>query len=130
VYPFPHLIYSRTLGLHPFVYSLSPIHAHAWNQCFFYWRLFFSKMLILAIFFKNSFSYRQNFHPIWPFFIKLWWFHPKSGRKCCTFNFIGTTCSINENLQEKHYLELFPRMQSMQVHDLAKDKLLLFTTRK
>jgi hypothetical protein len=25
------LIYSRTLGLHPFAYSLSPIHAHAWN---------------------------------------------------------------------------------------------------
>jgi hypothetical protein len=31
------------------------------GQCFFYWRLFF----------KNSFSYRQNFHPIWPFFIRL-----------------------------------------------------------
>jgi hypothetical protein len=26
--------------------------------------IFFSKMLILAIFFKNSFSYRQKFHPI------------------------------------------------------------------
>jgi hypothetical protein len=31
----------------------------------------FSKMLILAIFFKNSFSYHQKIHPIWPFFIHL-----------------------------------------------------------
>jgi hypothetical protein len=88
------------------------------NQCFFYWwniakwRFFFSKMLILAIFFQKLIFLSPNFssnmtifHPFWQIFIKLWWFHPKCGRKCCTFYFIGATCSINENLQNKHWFE-------------------------
>ena len=59
---------------------------------------FFSKThFLIAIFFIQF----DHFHPFEQIFMKLWWFRPKSGRKCCTLYFIGATCSINENLQEK-----------------------------
>jgi hypothetical protein len=71
--------------------------------------IFFSKMLILVIFFQKLIFLSPNFssnltifYPFKQFFIKLWWFRPKSGWKCCTFYVIGATRSINENLQKKH----------------------------
>jgi hypothetical protein len=80
------------------------------HQCFFYWWniarwwIFFSKMLILAIFFQKLIFLSPNFssnltifYPFEQIFIKLWWFHPKSRWKCCTFYVIGSTRSINEN---------------------------------
>jgi hypothetical protein len=66
------------------------------------------RILILAIIFllprfSSNLTFSSIFHPFEQIFIKLWWFHPKSGWKCCTFYFIGATRWINENLQKKHW---------------------------
>jgi hypothetical protein len=88
---------------------------------------FFSKMLILAIFFQKlifllpkSSSNLTISHPIWPFFIHSSNFSSKSRRKCCTFYFIGATRSINENLQNKHWCNEFDEQPSKgYIHTMA-----------
>jgi hypothetical protein len=71
-------------------------------------KCYFGKKVQKLIFFliTNFFIQFDHFHPFEQIFIKLWWFHPKSGRKCCTFYFIAATRSIIENLQKKHCLSL------------------------